>query len=145
MRFWDASAVVPLLVDEPESATVSPLLAEDEDMAVWWATHIECVSAIERKQREGELDWNEASACVRVLHDLSISWSEIQPSLSLRTLAESFLALYPLRAADACQLAAALRWSGGNPTGREFVSLNGNLREAATTEGFSVLPERAAA
>lgn len=29
MRFWDSSALVPLLIDETESATVRPLAIDD--------------------------------------------------------------------------------------------------------------------
>lgn len=57
MRFWDSSAVVPLLVAEDLSAPLQDLYAQDGSAVVWWATPVECVSAVARlsaaAQREG--------------------------------------------------------------------------------------------
>ncbi|TCJ16468.1 hypothetical protein E0L93_10140 [Rubrobacter taiwanensis] len=60
----------------------------------------------------------------------------MQPTNRLRSLAERLLAVHPLCAADALQLAAALRWCENNPAGREFVCLDDRLREAATKGGI---------
>jgi predicted nucleic acid-binding protein len=46
----------------------------------------------------------------------------------------------PLRAADAFQLAAAIIWADGEPEGRNFVSYDKRLRDAARSEGFTVIP-----
>ncbi len=35
MRFWDASAIVPLLVSEPASEHMRNALNVDEDLIVW--------------------------------------------------------------------------------------------------------------
>ncbi len=48
--------------------------------------------------------------------------------------------MYPLKAPDAMQLAAAFRWAAELPSGYEFVSLDGTLRRAAAASGFTVLP-----
>ena len=53
MRFWDASAIVPLLVNEPTRKTLLGLLDGDSGMLVWWGTPVECTSAIARREREG--------------------------------------------------------------------------------------------
>jgi len=50
VRFWDSSTVVPLLVSEPMSGTVQPLYDTDPVMLAWWATEIECASALARRQ-----------------------------------------------------------------------------------------------
>ncbi|MBI5197037.1 MAG: hypothetical protein HZA19_00340 [Nitrospirae bacterium] len=52
MKFWDTSAVVPLCVREPGSRLMEEILKEDPAMAVWWATRLECVSALARRVRE---------------------------------------------------------------------------------------------
>lgn len=132
---------MPLTVEEPQSAAVSTFVREDQFIVVWWMTRVECISALNRKTREGVLDTTEVRNAWGVLDSLTNSWSEIQPSAGLRVAAESFLRRHPLAAGDACQLAAAWRWCRGDPRGREFISLDGTLREAATQEGFSVLPE----
>jgi uncharacterized protein with PIN domain len=53
MRFWDASAIVPLLMTEPTTATMQAVAAQDPVVLVWWATEVECASAIARLERDG--------------------------------------------------------------------------------------------
>jgi predicted nucleic acid-binding protein len=141
VRYWDASAVVPLLVSESQTPTAIALLQGDSGMVVWWATRTECVSALSRKRRDGELSpLKHAQARVR-LQRLQDAWTEMQPVPQVRALAETLLHRYPLlRTADALQLAAAVRWRGGAPSGAGFVSLDDRLRSAAVHEGFTVLP-----
>ena len=52
MKFWDASAIVPLLIEEPQREAMLTLLEQDDVMLVWWATPVECTSAIARRERE---------------------------------------------------------------------------------------------
>jgi uncharacterized protein len=52
MRFWDASAVVALLVHEAATNAMISLAVEDPTMLVWWGTQVECVSAIARLERD---------------------------------------------------------------------------------------------
>ncbi|MFY9343542.1 MAG: hypothetical protein WAT39_13685 [Planctomycetota bacterium] len=56
------------------------------------------------------------------------------------TRARRLLANHPLRAADACQLAAALIACRERPDALGFVTLDSRLAEAARREGFTVLP-----
>ncbi len=140
MKFWDTSAVIPLLVDESASATLKSLLREDREMVVWWTTRVESISALVRRSREGLAGAEGEERTRTVLKDLAHGWLEVQPTVRLRSLAERILAVHPLKAADALQLAAALRWCEGESEGRGFVCLDGRLREAARKEGFSLLP-----
>ena len=48
MRFWDSSAIVPLLVREENSDSLLDLREADRDMIVWWGTETECLSALAR-------------------------------------------------------------------------------------------------
>ena len=64
MKFWDATAVVPLLVTEQASAALLDLLEQDQVMVVWWGTPVECVSAIARREREAALTVADASAAL---------------------------------------------------------------------------------
>ena len=141
MNFWDTSAIVPLCVQEPTSTLVTDVLIGDEDMVVWWGTRTECISALTRQVREGTLTPLDERNARYVLHTLSQSWTEIQPSETLRKTAEQLVALHPLRAADALQLAAAFLWCQGGTTGQGFVTFDRRLREAGFREGFTVLPE----
>ena len=143
MRFWDTSAILPLVSREPLSDEMRRLLEEDAGMVVWWATRVECISATSRRAREGSLP-PEGEASARGLIDvLSESWTEARPTARLRDLAEQALAAHPLRAADALQLASALIWCGSEPRGRAFVCLDERLRAAVSRSGFILLPASA--
>lgn len=141
MRFWDTSAIVPLLVSEPRSATAKRLASEDPGIIVWWATRTECVSALARRRREGVLAASGERAARRSLALLAAEWSEVLPGDGVRERAERLLSTHALRTADAFQLAAALLWSRGETQGLEFVCLDSRLREAALREGFTTLPD----
>lgn len=140
MRFWDSSAIVPLIVREPRSTEMRALLDEDERMLVWWATGVECVSALRRLERAGTLGARDVGRSVEALRLLDSTWSEVTPAAALRARAERLLAVHPLRAADALQLAAALAWRRGDPAGAVLVTLDDRLRDAAAREGFAVVP-----
>ena len=140
MRFWDSSAVVPLCLAEPHTSVVRPLIDADPRVIVWWGSRTECVSAVMRAQRNGAPGSTLADDARVTLERLASTWSEVQPSEPLRVRAERLLVAHPLRAADACQLAAALVWSRGETARRTFVSFDQRLREAARREGFTVLP-----
>ena len=140
MKFWDTSAIVPLCVTEPTSATFKSILSRDSSLVVWWATRTECVSALMRQSREGGLSRESERQARRVVELLGTTWTEVQPSESLRVTAERLLAVHSLRAADAFQLAAALQWCQMQPVNKEFVSCDIRLREAGHREGFAVLP-----
>ena len=140
MKFWDTSAIVSLCVNEPASSTLKPILAEDAAIVVWWATRTECVSAFVRQVRERGLKLAGEKQARHLLETLAQSWIEVQPTRNLRGAAERLLAVHPLRAAEALQLAAALQWSQRQTTGMCLVSFDARLREAAYKEGFTVLP-----
>jgi predicted nucleic acid-binding protein len=140
LRYWDASAVVPLVVDEEHSVTSAALLSEDRTVVTWWGSRLECLSALRRREREDGLETAALAISLRLLDDLSAGWHELLPGEELRFAAERALAVHPLRAADALQLAAALTWRGPSVRAAEFVCLDERLREAAEREGFSALP-----
>ncbi len=139
MRFWDSSAVVPLLVDEPSSAVVLGELERDPDVIAWWATGLECVSALARLEREGSLDSAGMSAAMGRLDALEVAWAEVQPGDQLRALAVRLLRVHALRAGDSLQLAAALVAAEGHPGSLAVVSLDERLALAAEREGFRVI------
>jgi len=139
MKFWDASAVVPLLVAEPASRSMLGLLRADRAMVTWWATPVECVSALCRREREGALEPSGVTHALRRLELLRQAWHEIEPSHVLRTIAERLLRTHPIRAADALQLAAATVAARHEPPRLSFVCLDERLVLAATREGLPVI------
>lgn len=144
MRFWDTSAVVPLLVKESGTSTATSVLEEDYEIVVWWGTRIECVSALARYARDHGVSSAELSRAHDRLAGLAKLWWEVSPSELLRSTAERIVRTHPLRAADALQLAAALVASDGQPSGLAFASFDTRQRDAARREGFPVLPDQMA-
>jgi uncharacterized protein len=139
MKFWDSSAIVPLLVEEDASATLLQILEEDQQLIVWWGTPVECVSALARREREGALSADQITAAVERLASLASSWHEVNPSGSIRTQAQRLLRVHPLRGADALQLAAAVLASEHEPASLEMLTLDDRLKVAAEREGFRVI------
>jgi predicted nucleic acid-binding protein len=138
MRYWDSSALLPLLVGERQSGRMEQLLRDDPAVVTWWATPVECVSALARLERTGMLSSAGMRLALTRLTAASAGWMEIPASTAVRDQAIRLLRLHPLRAADALQLAAALIASNFQPDSLEFISLDGHQSEAAEREGFRV-------
>lgn len=139
MRFWDTSALVPLLLEQDATVEMAQLLDEDSEVAAWWGTPLECASAAARLRREERLTVEEEQQVLELLDLLRRSWLEIQPSDEVRAGAMRLLRIHRLKAADALQLAAARIWAG-QMAGAELVTYDERLALAARLEGFRVLP-----
>ena len=139
MRFWDSSALLLLLVPEERSAALTELFRDDPAVAVWWATPVECASALarlERERRVTEAGWQAATERLRAA---ARGWTEVPPIDKVRDQATRLLRLHSLRAADALQLAAALVLADFEPRTLPLVTLDLQLAAAARREGFEVL------
>lgn len=140
MRFWDASALVPLLVPEPPRDALLDLLETDAALLVWWGTPVECVSALARLERADALSAADTAEALERLRALAAAWHEVLPSEPVRRTALRLLRVHPLRAADSLQLAAAVVAAEHEPATLEFVTLDERLAEAAGREGFPTAP-----
>jgi hypothetical protein len=140
MKFWDASAIVPLCIDEAHTETVRGIAKHDGALVAWWGSLVEAYSAFARLRRDNVLSSEDETEALAVLSVLADAWTEIEPSDDLREITRRLLQNYPLQAADSLQLAAAVAWSGKTPKGHHFVCLDARLREAAVKEGFTLLP-----
>jgi len=136
MRFWDSSALVPLLVREENTEALLDLIPADRDMVVWWGTETECLSALARREREGGLDRRAVSHAEESLSKILGAAHEVQPNTELRRMARRLLMTHPLRAADALQLASALFFGGSQISELPLITLDKNLSVAAAKEGF---------
>lgn len=143
MKYWDSSAILPIVTTEASSPQLRDALRADGAIVSWWGTRIECASALFRMIRERRLTSTEVAATRLRLANLAAEWSEVQPDEMLRTTAERVVGVHALHAADALQLAAALVVCDGSPASLPFVCLDTRLREAALREGFVVLPDTA--
>jgi len=110
----------------------------DPEMIVWWATEIECASALARGERSGSVAPVVVDEAFRRLNSLAESWHVVEPVDAIRRIARRVVRVHDLRAADALQLAAALHAAQDQPGSLEVVSLDTRLVEAAKREGFPV-------
>ena len=141
MRYWDASAVAPLLITEPPSARMRELLDEDHRIVTSAWTVVEITSAVERRVRDGALDRSQRRAVLERLGHLAETWDEVTDVLSVRRRAGQLLARHPLRAADAGQLAAALLVAPDDGAALPFVCQDQRLADAAEREGLRPIPD----
>lgn len=138
IHYWDASAVVPLLMAEARTPALEALRTAGAGMATWWGTPVECASAIARMERVGSADHRSATLALRRLGELQNGWVEVAPGQWVKEHAMRLLRMHALRAADALQLAAAILASRQQPSSMEFVCLDRRLAVAAEKEGFRV-------
>ncbi len=138
MKYWDTSALVPLIAREDSSKALVRLRENDLSIATWWGSLVECHSAIDRRFREQAISEQQRNVIRRDLARLWGTVYEVRPTEALRSTAIELLHAYTLRAADAFQLAAwrELTRSGGRPG---FVTLDQRLASAAEAEGADVL------
>jgi uncharacterized protein len=139
VKFWDASAIVPLLIAEESTPWLQAVATNDSAMLVWWGSAVECDSALARLERDGVLKGRAMTLALERLRQLSAGWHEVDPSDEVRETAARFLRVHPLRAADALQLAAAFAAAEHRPASLEIVTLDDRLASAARKEGFAVL------
>ena len=134
--FWDASALVPLCVQQ--SNTAAAITAYDVySVVVWWATPVEITSALARLLRMRQLTLTQWARVRKLSSDLAGSWSVIQPTEMVRTKALQIVERFDLRAADALQLSAASEWCSDSPKSHTFLTADDRLLEAALLSGFN--------
>lgn len=107
-------------------------------VVVWWTARVEVRSVLERLRTERAISHRAYDASRKRLEALLDSWREILPADSLRDLACVQLERFPIRAADALHLGAALIWCNQKPRGRLFVCNDRRLGEAARQAGFTI-------
>ena len=142
MRFWDSSALVPLVLEQQHSVACRHLRRVDPAIAVWALTRTELVSAVHRLAREGKLAALGVISAKRRIDLLAARWSEVDGVAPVRSRAERLLAVHTLTSADALQLAAALVLAGDRPAGRFFICSDARLAASARSEGFDVVVPR---
>lgn len=144
MNFWDSSAIIALVAEEPMAPVARRVLDADRQVAVWWGTSVECAATLARKEREEAVrDDSEAgrvmaAARVRRLEGFAALWHEVHPGQRIRALARRLVRVHPLSAADGLQLAAAITLAEDQPEGMGFLSFDVQLNRAASREGFTL-------
>jgi predicted nucleic acid-binding protein len=136
--FWDASALVPICVQEVTSSVAVQHLKKLAPV-VWWGTPVEIQSAIFRLYRQKLITEEGRKGGITRLETMRRMWREISAEDSLRDLAIDLIGSYPLKAGDSLQLAASLIWCDKRPARKTFVCSDQRLARAATSVGFAVL------
>jgi uncharacterized protein len=139
VRFWDTSALVPLLLAEPLSLRAKSWLREDPNVIVWTLIRVEILSALARRRRSEPRAARHLAAARRELLETWKRRTEIVAVEVVRRHAERLVERHPLRAADALQLAAAIVAADGQPATLTFVTLDEHQAAAAEREGFQIL------
>lgn len=140
MKFWDSSALVAAVVVESGTASIRGIGHRDPDRVIWRLTEIEIASGLWRRRRSNDLTEDARSVAQHGADQLlsnAIVIADVPPVVNR---ARRLLATHNLRAADALQLAAALVATEDQPSRFAFVTLDDRLAEAASREGFTVLP-----
>jgi predicted nucleic acid-binding protein len=139
MKYWDSSALVSIVVEEPRTPLLRTMRQDDPEQTVWCLSEVEIAAALARREREGA-DAGPIETAREGLSKLVRRWRPVTAVEAVRARALRLVRTHPLRAADALQLAAALVASDDKPEGMPFVCLDDRLRDAARREGFPVLP-----
>ncbi len=113
-------------------------MREDRPITVWALTQVEVVSAVRRLERDHNISAKAASTALLRMEALRKHWVEIAVSDPLVDRALRLLAVHPLTAGDALQLAAALEFVADRPRHHRFITADRRLAEAATRTGFDV-------
>ncbi len=138
MRFWDSSAVVPLIVQQKTSGVAERWLTEDGEIVIWTLTPVEVISALWRLVRAGQLKETGAVEAESNLARLERGAHVMRDVSQASGVARRLLRVHSLRAGDALQLAAAWMWTEGNPSENTLHTFDNRLTIAARREGFRV-------
>lgn len=139
--FVDTSVLAKWYVLEAGSIEVDEFLSGATELGVVSITLAECVAAIGKKVRRGEIELNDGERAVGQLLDAWPRYRKVQVTEALVHAAQRLAWEHRLRGYDSIQLAAALEFQriAGIPI---CVATNDDeLRAACTTSGLFVWPE----
>jgi predicted nucleic acid-binding protein len=89
LAFWDASALVPLCVEQDASEKVN-VWAEQFAIVAWWGARVEVHSAIARLHRLGQLQSAAKDIALDCALVLAAGWREIPQAMLCATGRRSF-------------------------------------------------------
>jgi predicted nucleic acid-binding protein len=137
--FCDTSALIKLLIDEPESDQMQQASSNAEAIAVCRITWAEAMAAMACRQREDPMSGDDIDLArgrlIQNWNDLTI----VEVSQSLVETAGRFADGFALRGYDSVQLAAAHELRKSTEQTLTFVSFDRKLRQAAQLLQLEVL------
>lgn len=141
MRFWDSSAIIPLLVLEEQTEYCVNAFKADNEIMVWTMSKIEVFSALCRRIRENALNLESFESANRRMNDLFDIAFDIVSISKVKQRALRLLQVHPLKAADALQLASVLVATQEDTSKVSIMCFDEILKQAARREGFTVNPD----
>ncbi len=139
VAFWDTSAIIPLYCHQVMSPEYRRIRRRFKQPVVWWGTHVEIHSGINRLFRDGVLTEKQSNKALEKWSSLRSTAFVVIPDDNVLKLAVSLTTVHNIRALDAFQLAAALIWCRERPRKRQFVCADKRLANAASEAGFDVI------
>ena len=140
LLFCDTSALIKLLIDEPESALIHQVTERAGLIAACRITWAEAMAAMARRQREDPTSAEEIENARQRLSMLWSSFTIVEVSQKLVETAGRFADGFALRGYDSVQLAAAheLHITSEQPV--TFACYDRRLNQAAQLLQLEVLP-----
>lgn len=139
IAFWDTSAIIPLYCNQVMSPESRRIRRRFKQPVVWWGTHVEVHSGVNRLLRDGVLTEKQSNRALEKWNNLKSISFVVLPDDNVLKLAVSLTTKHNVRALDAFQLAAALVWCSERPRNRPFVCADKRLADAASDAGFDVV------
>ena len=141
MRFWDSSAIIPLIVLEDQSPYCINAFKADNEIMAWTMSKVEVFSALCRRFREDSLNEKTFELAKTRMNDLFDIVFEIVAISKVKDRALRLLQVHTLRAADAMQLASVLVATQEETSKLPIMCFDDRLKQAAKREGFIVNPD----
>jgi predicted nucleic acid-binding protein len=137
--FCDTSALIKLLIDEPESDQMQQASSDAEAIAVCRITWAEAMAAMARRQREDPMSGDDIDQArgrlIQTWNDMTI----VEVRQNLVETAGRFADGFALRGYDSVQLAAAHELRKSTEQSLTFASYDRRLRQAAQLLQLEVL------
>lgn len=137
IAYFDASALARPYVDEEGSELVEAWLAAPMSATSRW-THVEILSAVSRRYREGFLTPEQRNQIAAAVTDDLASFLVVELTPDVIAVADGLLARHALRAGDSIQLASALVLWQRTRQAVAFYGFDMRLGAAAVQEGLVV-------
>jgi len=141
MRFWDSSAIIPLLVLEDKTEYCISAFQTDKEIMVWTMSKVEVFSALCRSFRENTLTEGTFELAKKRMTDLFDIAFEIASISKVKERALRLLQVHTLKTADALQLASVLVATQEVTSKLPIMCFDEKLKQAAKLEGFAINPD----
>ena len=121
IAYLDTSAIVPLIIDEPTSASSQRAWLAAEEVVVSLLAYVEAAAALARAERMGRLDANEHRDAMIELERLWVSVVVVEPREDTVLHAAALSRRFGLRGYDAVHCATAVEAASD-----DFVAVSGD-------------------